>query len=174
MDFYHFSCTSECNANSFNLDYNIAYLSRQIQELKLEISGYKTRIRADEMNALSINSATSVNSSSSTLGVGSANSLRRMNHDEHSLVTSAQASASLGRIPSNVRTKKSPKTPASNSGSGGLFSPESSKSSSVPAKTPTLTEKQEQILKNAMELYGHKSAAKPTKNPSSSSGWGFL
>ena len=88
-----------------------------------------------------------------------------------SAASAAAASAnSLSRMPSKLRTKKSPKTPSGTS----FFSPESSKSSPAPVKTPTLTEKQEQILKNAMELYGHKpSASKSSKSkygPSSGGG----
>ena len=166
--------------------------------MKLELSNYKAKLRAAEESSL--NSASSMSSTNSTLassanlnsGQGSHGGRSRLNVPSSSIGSSTTITSniypndadimmnslqinngSLSRIPSKLRTKKSPKTPGASSSS--VFSPESSKSSAAPTKTPTLTEKQEQILKNAMELYGHKPAAKPSqKTSTSSSGWGFL
>jgi hypothetical protein len=184
------------------IDYNLAYFTRQLQEMKLELSSYKAKLRVTEESS-SLNSAGSMSSSNSTLpssanNGGSSHGRIRLNvssnssnslssttinnsgypNDADSMMSSLQiGSSSLNRIPTKLRTKKSPKTPSGSSSSIFSPNPESSKSSAAPTKTPTLTDKQEQILKNAMELYGHKPAVKSsqkTSNSSSSSGWGFL
>lgn len=150
----------------------MASLSKQLQDVKGEIIGVKAMGKLANSSYDDSSKKFEYLSKGGELPHSRIHSRSRSIDETHAKIVS-QASAShassnsLSRMPSKLRTKKSPKTP---SGTGSVFSPESAKSSPVPVKTPTLTEKQEQILKNAMELYGHKPSGSTSKSSKSKYG----
>ncbi|KAJ3372993.1 hypothetical protein HDU91_001675 [Kappamyces sp. JEL0680] len=128
--------------DSLTVEYILSALTRQLQETKQEINMYKNSMRPLDEKLYSVNTG-----------------------------------AATGLMPKGNASKISPGSnqspklsPGSSVSSLSFVSPDAKASGLPPSAVPALTVKQEQILKNAMELYGQK----PKKEKGASSGWNFM